>query len=152
MLAMDGVFAREFERLGRAVEIGIAGGSVISVSFPADPDEDAGREHPLFDRIDAYLDGTDDHFDDVEIALTVPTDHRKVLEATRNVPYGETVSLDRVVRMAGLDPDSDADGGTARSALSENPIPLFVPDHRVRDAPGGTPGDIAERLRAVESE
>jgi len=149
---MDGVFAREFERLGRAVEIGVAGGSVISVSFPAGPDEDAERDHPLFDRIEAYLDGGDDHFDDVEIALTVPTDHRKVLEATRNVPYGETVSLDRVVRMAGLDPDDDADRGTARSALAENPVPLFVPDHRVRDAPGGIRGDIAERFRAVESE
>jgi len=148
---MDGVFAREFERLGRVVEIGVASGSVMGVSFPPSADADAGRDHPLFDRIDAYLDGKSDHFDDVEIALTVPTDHRGVLEATRNVPYGETVSLDRVVRMAGLDPDDDGDRETARTALAENPIPLFVPDHRVRDAPGGTPGDVAERLRAVES-
>jgi methylated-DNA-[protein]-cysteine S-methyltransferase len=149
---MDGVYAREFERLGRVVEIGIAGGNVISVSFPAGPDGDADGEHPLFDRIEAYLGGADDHFDDVEIALTVPTDQRRVLEATRNVPYGETVSLDRVVRMAGLDPDDEGDRGTARTALSENPIPLFVPDHRVRDAPGAAPPDIAELLRAVESE
>ena len=149
---MDGVFAREFEQLGRAVEIGVASGSVISVSFPGTSGGDAGREHPLFDRIDAYLDGESDHFDDVEIALTVPTDHRQVLEATRNVPYGETVSLDRVVRMAGLDPDDDAGHETARTALAENPIPLFVPDHRIRDAPGGAPVDVAERLRAIESD
>ena len=148
---MDGVFAREFDRLGRAVEVGVASGSVISVSFPASADGTAERDHPLFDRLDAYLGGNSDHFDDVEIALTVPTDHRKVLEATRNVPYGETVSLDRVVRMAGLDPDDDAARETARTALAENPIPLFVPDHRVRDAPGGAPSDVAERLRAVES-
>jgi methylated-DNA-[protein]-cysteine S-methyltransferase len=148
---MDGVFAREFDRVGRAVEIGVASGSVISVSFPATPGDDAGGEHPLFDRIDAYLGGAEDHFDDVEIALTVPTDHRHVLEATRNVPYGETVSLDRVLRMAGLDPDDDGDRGTARTALAENPIPLFVPDHRIHDAPGGAPAEVAERLRAVES-
>ena len=149
---MDGVFAREFEPLGRAVEIGIASGSVISVSFPADADDAADGQHPLFDRLDAYLGGSSDHFDDVEIALTVPTDHRQVLEATRNVPYGETVSLDRVVRMAGLDPDDDASRATARTALAENPIPLFVPDHRVRDAPCGAPAEVAQRLRAIESE
>ena len=146
-----GVFAREFESLGRAVEIGVAGGSVISVSFPEAPEADADPDHPLLDRIDAYLGGEPDHFDDVEIALTVPTDHRQVLEATRNVPYGETVSLARVLRMAGLDPDDDADRETARNALAENPIPLFVPDHRVRDTPGGASGAIAERLRAVEA-
>jgi len=148
---MDGVFARGFDRLDRAVEIGVASGAVISVSFPPTPAGDTGDDHPLFDRIDAYLDGDADHFDDVEIALTVPTDHRRVLEATRNVPYGETVSLDRVVRMAGLDPDDDADRETARDAVAENPIPLFVPDHRVRDTPGGAPAEVAERLRAVES-
>ena len=146
-----GVFAREFESLGRAVEIGVAGGSVISVSFPEAVESDADPDHPLLDRIDAYLGGESDHFDDVEIALTVPTDHRQVLEATRNVPHGETVSLDRILRMAGLDPDDDADRETARTALAQNPIPVFVPDHRVRDAPGGSPGAIAERLRTVES-
>ena len=149
---MDGVFAREFERLGRAVEVGVASGAVISMAFPSAPAADARGDHPLFDRIGAYLDGDADHFDDVEIALTVPTDHRRVLEATRNVPHGETVSLDRVVRMAGLDPDDDGDRETARTALAENPVPLFVPDHRVRDAPGGAPEEVAERLRAVESE
>ena len=148
---MDGVFAREFEALGRAVEIGVAGGSVISVSFPETPAEDTGHDHRLLDRIDTYLDGDSDHFDDVEIALTVPTDHRKVLAATRNVPYGETVTLDRVARMAGVDPDDDADREAARTALAENPIPVFVPDHRVRDAPGPAPGDVAERLRGIES-
>lgn len=148
---MDGVFAREFESLGRAIEIGVAGGSVMGVSFPDSPAPDASADHPLLDRIGAYLDGESDHLDDVEIALTVPTDHRRVLEATRNVPHGETVSLARVVRMAGLDPDDDADRETARAALADNPVPPFVPDHRVDGAPGGAPADVAERLRAIES-
>jgi methylated-DNA-[protein]-cysteine S-methyltransferase len=148
---MDGVFAREFEPLGRAIKLGVAGGSVISVSFPESLTPDAGDDHPLFDRIDAYLGGDPDHFDDVEIALTVPTEHRAVLEATRNAPYGETVSLDRVLRMAGLDPDDDADRETGRVALAENPIPLFVPDHRIEDASGGTPDPVARRLRGIES-
>ena len=149
---MDGVFAREFEQLGRAVEIGVASGTVISVSFPSTPGGDVGRDHPLFDRIDAYLAGNADHFDDVDIGLTVPTDHRTVLEAARNIPHGETISLDRVVRMAGLNPDDDGDRATARTALAENPVPLFVPDHRVRDAPGGAPTAVAKRLQRIESE
>jgi len=146
-----GVFARASDRLGRAVEIGVASGRVVGVSFPETVPNDAETEHPLLDRIFEYLDGEPDHFDDVEVALTVGTAERKVLEATRNVPHGETVSLDRVVRMAGLDPDDDADVETARTALSENPVPLFVPDHRVRDAPGGAPAAVAERLRAIEA-
>ncbi|WP_435182980.1 MGMT family protein [Halobellus sp. EA9] len=145
-----GVFARTSERLGRTVEIGVASGRVISVSFPEAPPADADPDHPLLDRVFAYLDGEADHFDDVAVALTVPTDQRQVLEATRNVPHGETVSLDRVIRMAGLDPDEREDVETARTALAENPVPLFVSDHRVRDAPGAAPSSVAERLRAIE--
>ena len=147
-----GIFARESERLGRAVEIGIASGRVVGVSFPETVPADAGAEHPVLDRVFAYLDGEDDHLADVEIGLTVPTEHRRVLEAARNVPHGETVSLDRVIRMAGLDPDESADVETARSALAGNPVPLVVPDHRIRDAPGGAPASVAERLREIESE
>ncbi|MFD1684478.1 MGMT family protein [Halobellus litoreus] len=147
-----GIFARESERLGRAVEIGIASGRVVGVSFPETVPADAGAEHPVLDRVFAYLDGEADHLADVEIGLTVPTEHRRVLEAARNVPHGETVSLDRVIRMAGLDPDESADVETARTALAENPVPLVVPDHRVRDAPGGAPASVAERLREIESE
>ncbi|MFB6252211.1 MAG: MGMT family protein [Halobellus sp.] len=146
-----GVFARDSDRLTHAVEIGIASGRVISVSFPETPPADAEADHPLLDRVFAYLAGENDHFNDVDVALTVPTDQRSVLEATRNVPHGETVSLDRVVRMAGLDSDESADLDAARTALSGNPVPLFVPDHRVRNAPGGPPASVAERLREIES-
>ncbi|QCC48339.1 MGMT family protein [Halobellus limi] len=147
----DGIFARESDRLDRAVEIGVASGRVVGVSFPETVPADADPDHPVLDRIFAYLDGEADHLADVEVGLTVPTENRRVLEAARNVPYGETVSLDRVVRMAGLDPDDSADVETARTALSENPIPLLVPDHRVRDAPGGAPEEVAARLREIES-
>ncbi|MFD1597598.1 MGMT family protein [Halobellus rarus] len=147
----DGIFARESERLDRAVEIGVASGRVVGVSFPETLPDDADPEHPVLDRIFAYLDGESDHLADVEIGLTVPTEHRRVLEAARNVPHGETVSLDRVVRMAGLDPDDSADVETARAAFAENPVPLLVPDHRVRDAPGGAPAAVAARLREIES-
>ena len=110
---------------------------------------DADPEHPLLDRIGDYLDGDDDHFDDVTVALTVPTEQRTVLEAVRNVPYGETVDVARIARLAGLDDEDADDLKEVRTALRANPVPLFVPDHRI-SGPGATPPAVAERLRAIE--
>ncbi|AUV81049.1 cysteine methyltransferase [Salinigranum rubrum] len=143
-----GIFARSFEDC--VVEIGVASGRVVGVSFPSEVPDDAASDHALLDRVEAYLRGTEDHFDDVQVALTVPTAQRPVLEAVRNVPYGETISVGRLARLAGLDPENDGDVEAVETALRENPAPLFVPDHRV-EAPGATPERVARLFRAVES-
>jgi methylated-DNA-[protein]-cysteine S-methyltransferase len=146
-----GIYARESEYLDRYVQVGIAQGRVISVSFPETPDGDAEDEHDLLDRIEAYLDGVEENFDDVQVALTVPTDQRKVLEAVREIPYGEDSSVSQLARLtAGLDGDDDDDLRAVREALTENPAPLLLPDHRVRDGPGATPPGIVDKLRSVE--
>ncbi|QGX94714.1 methylated-DNA--[protein]-cysteine S-methyltransferase [Haloplanus rallus] len=147
---MEGLYARDAPTLGRAIQVGLAGDRVISVSFPETVPADADPDHPLLDRVFAYLDGAEDHFDDVEVALTVPTEQRTVLEAARNVPYGETVSVSRLARLAGLDDDEADDLEAVRAALRENPVPLFIPDHRI-EGPGATPPAVAERLRDVEA-
>jgi len=144
-----GLFARTFPSLDRAVQVGVVGGKVIGVSFPADPPEDADPDHPLLDRIEAYLGGEPDDFDDVEVGLTVPTEQRRVLESVRSIPYGRRLSIERIARMSGLDAESEDDLATVERALRENPVPLFVPDHRV-DGPGATPGSIARALRRLE--
>jgi methylated-DNA-[protein]-cysteine S-methyltransferase len=143
-----GIFARPFDDC--VVELGVASGRVVGVSFPGEVPDDAVADHPLLDRVGAYLDGEEDHFDDVQVALTVPTDQRSVLEAVRNVPYGETVSVARVARLTGLDDESEDDLATVEAALRENPVPLFVPDHRV-EGPGATPPEVVRLLRSVES-
>jgi methylated-DNA-[protein]-cysteine S-methyltransferase len=143
-----GIFARSFDDC--VVEIGVASGRVVGVSFPETLPDDAATDHPLLDRIEAYLGGESDHFDDVQVALTVPTRYRDVLDTVRNVPYSETVSVDRIARMAGLDPEDSEDLETVETALGENPVPVFVPDHRV-EAPGATPQRVVRLLRAVES-
>ncbi|CAJ51290.1 MGMT family protein [Haloquadratum walsbyi] len=145
-----GIFARYFTQIDRAIAVGLASGRVVSVDFQSTVPSDADDDHALLDRIDTYLNGDSDHLADVDIALTVPTDQRRVLEATRNVPYGEEVSLDRILRMAGLDEDKTDDQSTAQRALAENPIPLIVPDHRVRDAPSGAPSDVITQLQDIE--
>lgn len=146
-----GVFARESPLLGRAVQVGVAAGRAISVSFPESVPPDAAAEHPALDRIFAYLDGARTDVADVEVALTVSADRRRVLEAVRSVPYGTTVDLEAVARMADLDPENGDDRETATVALAENPVPVLVPDHRVEGARGATPADVAERLRDLEA-
>lgn len=146
-----GIYARESSFLERYVQVGAAGEKVIALSFPADPDPDAGTEHPLLDRIDDYLAGESDDFADVDVGLTVPTDHRSVLEALGEVPYGEQVSVDQLARMApGLDAEEEDAVATVREALAGNPVPLIVPDHRVRDGPSAAPPPVEQKLRSLE--
>lgn len=151
MAATSGIHAMESDYLERYVQIGVAGAKVVSVSFPRSPDDDATREHPLLDRIARYLGGETDDFADVEIGLTVPTDERSVLETVRGIPYGEQVGVESLTGMVpDLTADEPADQELVRRALAENPLPLVVPDHRVRDGPSGAPPEIEQRLRSVE--
>jgi methylated-DNA-[protein]-cysteine S-methyltransferase len=146
-----GIYALESSYLDRWVQFGEAQGRVISVSFPRTPEDDAGRDHDLLDRIATYLEGGDGDFTDVTVALTVPTDQRAVLDAVREIPYGEQVSCSDLAAMAaGIDPDDDEDLRTVRTALDGNPAPLLIPDHRVRDGPSAAPPEVEQRLRSLE--
>ena len=148
-----GIFARESTYLDRYVQIGVAGETVISVSFPAKPDDEAdtASDHPVLDRIFAYLEGVEAEFRDVNVGLTVSSDERAVLDATRDIPYGEQTTVATLVRRApGLDPDDEADVELARAALAANPVPILIPDHRVRDGASACPPEVEQRLRALE--
>ncbi|QGN07527.1 methylated-DNA--[protein]-cysteine S-methyltransferase [Halorhabdus sp. CBA1104] len=146
-----GIYARDVPALDRAVQVGIASGRVISLSFPMDPPPDADQAHDVLDQIDAYLDGEAVSFRDIEVALTMATEQRDVLERVRDVPYGETITVEALARMTpGLDPDSDDARGVVRTALAENPVPLLVPDHRVRDGPSTAPPPVEQQLRVIE--
>jgi methylated-DNA-[protein]-cysteine S-methyltransferase len=151
MSADAGIFGRELPSLDRYVQFGEAQDRIISVSFPREPDEAATGEHALLDRIAAYLEGEAEEFADVVVALTVPTEQRRVLETVQDVPYGEQVDCGRLANMVpGLSSDDSEDVETIRTALAANPAPLLIPDHRVRDGPSGAPPEVEQRLRAVE--
>lgn len=144
-----GIYARESSYFDRYVQFGTAGSRVLSVSFPETAAPEADSEHPLLDRIWAYLEGDRDGFDDVDIAMTMPTDRRGVLEALRTVPYGEGTTVEGLAEMtSGIDPEADRQ--LVRTALSENPTPLFLPDHRVSDGPSAAPPAVEQRLRSIE--
>ncbi|WP_226021778.1 MGMT family protein [Halomicrobium salinisoli] len=150
-VADAGIYARESDFLDRYVQVGAAGEKIISLSFPTTPDDEAGEDHALLDRIDEYLHSEEDDFRDVDVGLTVPTDRRAVLEATREIPYGQQASVEQVANMAaGLDADDEDGVTTVREALADNPVPLVIPDHRVRDGPSGAPPEVEQKLRSLE--
>lgn len=146
-----GIFARESTFLDGYVQLGVAADRVISVTFPAEPDAGAGADHPILDRVSAYLEGEREDLREVAVGLTVATDHRSVLEAVREVPYGENATVEQIARMTpGLSAEDTADQDTVRTALAENPVPLVVPDHRIRDGPSGAPPAVETKLRSLE--
>lgn len=145
-----GIFARRFDSLDSVVQLGIASGRAINVSFPDEIPEDAETDHELLDAVEAYLDGEPNAVESADIGLTVPTKQRDVLEALDTVPSGSTVTVSRLARIAGLDPSDDANLDTVRDTLRANPVPIFLPDHRVRDGQGSTPPRIAAALRRLE--
>lgn len=147
----SGIYARHFPALDRYVQLGIASRRVLSVSFPSTAESDARTDHELLDRITGYLDGNHESFQDVNVALTIPTTQRSVLETLRSIPYGEQVSIDQLVGMTpNLDPETPDDHETVRQALTANPTPLLIADHRVTDGPSAAPSDVRAYLQDLE--
>ncbi len=89
---------------------------------------------------------------------TIPLDprgthfRRKVWAELRKIPHGETISYGEIARRVGSPGASRAVG----SACGVNPIPLFIPCHRVLAANGGLGGfggglKMKEKLIAIET-
>jgi methylated-DNA-[protein]-cysteine S-methyltransferase len=114
---------------------------------PAVAEPIAGLEH--------YLNGEKVDFSTVALDLARASDFdRKIYDAARAIPWGETASYGEVAAKAGV-------AGEAREAgqsLSRNPVAIIVPCHRVLKA-GGKPGGFSayggvltkERLLALEN-
>ena len=73
-----------------------------------------------------YLEGKTQSLDFPVIHLNSPF-RKKVLEAERNIPYGETRSYEDVAKMVSNSKASRAVG----SANAKNPLPLYFPCHRI---------------------
>ncbi|WP_293031233.1 MGMT family protein [Natronococcus sp.] len=147
-----GIYARESTYLDRYVQVGVAGGRVLRITFPETPEDDAEDNHDVLDRIFEYLDGLEEiEFDDVQVALTMPTDQRAVLERVREIPYGDQVDVRTLARMTPeLDHEENEDLTLVRTALDNNPAPILIPDHRIRDGPSAAPPPIEQKLRSLE--
>jgi methylated-DNA-[protein]-cysteine S-methyltransferase len=84
----------------------------------------------------------------------VPEFHRRVYDAARTIPPGETLSYGDIARRVGAPGAARAVG----QALGRNPFPIVVPCHRVLAAGGRIGGFSAQggvatkrRMLAIES-
>ena len=82
-----------------------------------------------------YLKGKTQSLDFPIIHLNSPF-RKKVLQAERNIPYGETRSYGEVAQMVNNPRASRAVG----SANAENPLPLYFPCHRIISSNGSLGG------------
>lgn len=132
------------EYLDTCVQVGVAGGRVVSVSFvdePAPESDEAveGEGSDGLEAIFAYLEGDIETTLDVPYALTVSGVERRALERTRDLPYGTTLTYEEFASSVGED-----DVEMIRDTLHKNPVPIVLPSHRVV-AEGGTGGFAGPR-------
>ena len=136
-------------------ELWVDGDRVLWHELPR-PRADAGGKptpaHPITDDLCRYFRGERVDFDDVEIEFRETTPfQRRLAEALRAVPRGEVVTYGELAALAGRP-------GAARAAgtfCARNPLPIFIPCHRVVAASGigayGSPGpEYKRRLLTLE--
>jgi len=73
-----------------------------------------------------------------------------VLNETKTIPYGETITYAELARRIGRDGAARAVG----QALSKNPYPIVIPCHRVvaRSGIGGYSGGVGVKKKLLEME
>lgn len=121
----------------------------LAIELPARPGGYAQSLAPRF--VMAFTDGED--LTDLPIVLppACPAFLRRLYEACKAIPAGETVSYRRLAEMAG----NAAAARAAGNAMSRNPLPLVVPCHRVVPTAGGVGnygGGSAMKQRLLQAE
>jgi methylated-DNA-[protein]-cysteine S-methyltransferase len=103
-------------------------------------------------RLQAYFDGEEVSFSDVLLDPTVGTPfQRRVWEATREIPRGETRTYGQLARQS----DSPHAARAIGQAMARNPWPIVVPCHRVVGHDGRLTGfggglDMKKRMLNLE--
>jgi methylated-DNA-[protein]-cysteine S-methyltransferase len=132
------------------------GGSVTAVRFNGEaPEPDWRRDDAPFERVrqqlEAYFAGDLQQFDLTLDPAGTPF-QRRVWEALRRIPYGQTRTYAEIAREIGS-PTAFRAVGAANGA---NPIPVIIPCHRVIGSDGSLTGfgggiETKKRLLALES-
>ncbi|WP_214043775.1 methylated-DNA--[protein]-cysteine S-methyltransferase [Methanomethylovorans sp.] len=103
-----------------------------------------------------YLKGEQVDFSWCKVDLSHLSDFEKdVLEQTRRIPYGHTITYGELAMLVGRRGASRAVG----SALSKNPYPIIIPCHRVVSSKGiggfcggNDPGNVSLKRKLLELE
>ncbi len=138
---------------------------LLPVSSPEEAESNllrliSGENRKVWRGFDDVVDSVRRYFRGEKIDFNLPLDMslgtpfmRRVWEATRLIPYGETRSYAWVARMAGSPRAFRAVG----MALARNPLPLLVPCHRVIGSDGSlrgftAPGGVKLKMKLLEHE
>jgi methylated-DNA-[protein]-cysteine S-methyltransferase len=119
---------------------------------PGEPTPDVARAVAAAKR---YFEGEETDFSGFALDLAdQDAFFRRIYEATRKVGWGRTTTYGALAKELGAEPQAARDVGQAMAA---NPIPLFIPCHRVLAAGGkvggfSAPGGSAAKLRMLELE
>ncbi|MCC6347832.1 MAG: methylated-DNA--[protein]-cysteine S-methyltransferase [Nitrospirales bacterium] len=108
----------------------IGGREVVPVAQPGE----AARS--LFRELDAYFDGTLREFRQAVRFLQGTDFERRVWDALREIPYGETRTYGWMAEKVG----SPGAARAAGRAIGRNPLPILIPCHRVIGADGSLTG------------
>ncbi|MEN6574702.1 MAG: methylated-DNA--[protein]-cysteine S-methyltransferase [Phycisphaerales bacterium] len=116
---------------------------------------DPGFLPNLQERIIAYFEGENVDFSVEPLVLLdhATTFTRKVLNACRAIPFGQTRTYSELAKQVGSPGAARAVGGV----MASNPVPLIVPCHRVLRTDGGlggfsAPGGTATKQKMLEHE
>jgi methylated-DNA-[protein]-cysteine S-methyltransferase len=106
------------------------------------------------DLLMSFADGKQIDFTRLQLDLGKKTEFQKqIIEATRRIPYGKTLSYGELASEAGYPKAARAVG----SVMSTNRIPLIIPCHRVIASggkPGGfsAPGELTTKMQLLQME
>ncbi len=114
-------------------------GDELRREFP-DAEKDEKGLQPLIESVRGYFSGKGLRFRPPLRIKRESAFTRKVLLAVRNIPYGEVLSYGEVARKVGRPRAAREVGGV----MHRNPIPLFIPCHRVVASGGKLGGFSAE--------
>jgi len=101
--------------------------------------------------LDEYFKGKRKDFD-IPIAPEGTKFQRKVWDALRDIPFGETRSYGQIARLMGNEKACRAVG----AANGKNPLPIVIPCHRIIGKNGRLTGfagglDVKEKLLSIEN-
>ncbi len=126
--------------------------TIAKLRLTWDPVEDRRSVKEVGTEIRRYLDGDADALRrNIDLTLAASPFQKKVLSKLREVPRGAVVSYQALGAAAGAPQGARAVG----NALHNNPVPIYVPCHRVITSSGGIGGyggGGARKIQLLRSE
>ena len=126
--------------------------TIAKLRLVLDPVEDRRSVKEVGTEIRRYLDGDADALRrNIDLSLAASPFQKKVLHKLREVPRGAVVSYQALGAAAGAPKGARAVG----NALHNNPVPIYVPCHRVITSSGGIGGyggGAARKVQLLRSE